>query len=92
MKAEAEGRTAAENAARIRAALQNLRGRIPELKELHVGSEVLPSSTESAELVLVTRHDDAAGLAAYAAHPEHQVVLAILKETTSSRRAIDFMD
>jgi hypothetical protein len=92
MKAEAEGRTGAENAARIRSALDNLRGRIPELKELHVGTNVLPSSTEPAELALVTRHDDAAGLAAYAAHPDHQKVLAILKETTSTRRAIDFMD
>jgi hypothetical protein len=92
MKAEAEGRTAAENASRIRSALEKLRGRIPELKELYVGTTVLPSSTEPAELVLVTRHDDPAGLAAYAAHPDHQKVLAILKETTSSRRAIDFTD
>ena len=92
MKDQAAGRNAAENIALIKSMLESLPGRIPALKDLTVGSNVLPASTEEAQLVLVTRHDDAEGLAQYAAHPEHQKVVALLKETTASRRAIDFID
>ena len=89
MKKEAMGRSGADNAAFIRSQLEGLRGRIPELKELFVGTDVLPGGTEEAELVLVTRHESAEGLAAYAAHPEHQKVVAMLREAAATRRAID---
>lgn len=89
-KAEALGRPAPENAAMVKDRLEALRGRIPELKELQVSVAPLPSSTEQADLVLVTRHDDARGLSAYAAHPEHQKVVALLKEVVETRKAIDF--
>lgn len=92
MKNEADGKSAQENIALIKSALEGLRGRIPALKELAVGANILPGSTEEAQLVLVTRHEDAAGLAEYAAHPEHQKVVALLKNATASRKAIDFMD
>lgn len=90
MKSEAEGKSAAENAALIKSKLEGLRGRIPALKDLTIGTKILPSTTEETELTLVTRHDDAAGLAEYAAHPEHQEALALIQATTASRRAIDF--
>lgn len=92
MKPEALGRSGRENAALIKAKLEALRGRIPELKALHAGLELLPGSTEEADLVLVTRHEDAAGLAAYAAHPEHQEIVALLKEAAASRKALDFLE
>ena len=88
----ADGKSAEDNARRIKADLEALRGRVPSLRELTVGFELLPTSTEQASLVLVTRHDDAEGLAAYAAHPEHQKIAALLKEAASSRKAIDFVD
>lgn len=92
LKPEALGRTAAQNAALLKERLEALRGKIPVLKEISVGVEVLSSSTEEAGLVLVTRHDDAAGLAAYIAHPDHHAVGVILKEVVASRKAIDFIE
>lgn len=91
-KPEAGGKSGAENANAVRTALQSLRGNIPELKELSVSLTLLDTTTENAELVLVTRHDNAEGLAAYAAHPEHQKVAGMIKEVVASRRAIDFME
>lgn len=91
-KPQAGGRSGAENAALVTAMLKDLRGRIPALKDLTVSATVLEASTESAELVLVTRHDDAAGLAAYAAHPDHQKVAAVLKDAVATRNALDFTD
>ena len=92
LKPEALGRTAAENAALLKERLEALRGKVPSLKELHVGVDMLDSCTEEAGIVLVTRHDDAEGLAAYIAHPEHHAVGVVLKEVVASRRAIDFLD
>lgn len=91
-KAEAEGRSAAENAAFLKERLETLPGKIPSLKGLSAGIEILGSSTEEAQLVLVTRHDDAAGLADYVSHPEHQALGVFFKAMSASRRAIDFME
>ena len=91
-KPEANGNAAAANAALVKQSLEGLRGKIPELKELKVGVNVLGSSTRTADLVLVTFHDDAEGLAAYAAHPEHQKVVELLKQVVATREAIDFID
>ncbi len=91
-KEAARGKSGAENAAEVRAALNGLRGKITELIDLSVSLTVLDSSTEKAELILVTRHDNAEGLAAYAAHPDHQKVAALLKEAAASRKALDFTD
>lgn len=91
-KPEANGKSAAENAAMIKERLLALRGRIPELKGISVSDVVLPTSTEQPTLVLLSRHDDAAGLAAYAAHPEHQEVAVLIKDLVSSRRAVDFIE
>lgn len=92
LKPEADGRTAAQNAALLKERMEALAGRIPSLKDISVGVTVLGSSTEEAGLVLVSRHDDAEGLAAYIAHPEHQAVGAVLKELVASRKAIDFLE
>ncbi len=92
LKPEAQGRSAAQNAALLKERLDALRGNIPSLKDLSVGVEVLGSSTEEVGLVLVSRHDDAEGLAAYVSHPEHQAVGAVLKELVATRKAIDFID
>lgn len=91
-KAEAQGKSAIENATLVKSMIEGLLGRIPELKAVSVGRDLLETSTETADLVLVTRHDDAAGLAVYAAHPEHQKVVEILKEVAASRKAIDFIE
>lgn len=92
LKPEADGKSAAENAALLRERLEKLQGLVPSLKGISVGLRVQNTSTETADLVLVTRHDDAAGLAAYAAHPEHLAVGDILKNVVLSRKCIDFLE
>ena len=92
LKPEAQGRTAAQNAALLKERLEGLRGRIPSLKDISVGVNILGSSTEEAGLVLVSRHANAEDLAAYVAHPEHQAVGAVLKEVVAARKAIDFLE
>ena len=91
LKPEAHGKTAAQNAVVIKGQLEALYGKIPSLKKITVGMEILGSSTEALDLVLVTEHDNAEGLAAYASHPDHMQVAVYLKEAAASRKAIDFL-
>ena len=74
LKPEAEGRTAAENAKLIKQRLEALMGQIPSLKSLEVSYDFLPTCTMPVNVILMTTHDDAEGLKAYAEHPAHVAV------------------
>ena len=91
LKPEAEGRSATENAKRIKESLENLRGQIAELKSIEVSVDILPSTTVPLQVVLNSTHDDPAGLKAYAEHPKHQAVLPLIRAATESRQAIDYI-
>ena len=83
------GRTRDENARLMQAKLEALRGRIPGLRHLEVGRDF--SATEnSSDLVLVTRFESRAALAAYQVHPEHQAVVAFVSQIVAERRLIDY--
>ncbi|WP_027187642.1 Dabb family protein [Desulfovibrio cuneatus] len=89
-KEEAEGASAAQNMAKVKASIEELRGKIPSLLQLEMSDTVLPTSTRPAQLVLHTVHDNAAGLHAYAEHPLHVAVLPFVKAVVASREALDF--
>ncbi len=83
------GRTRDENARLMQAKLEALRGRIPGLRHLEVGRDF--SATEnSSDLVLVTRFESRAALAAYQVHPEHQAVAAFVTQVAAERRLVDY--
>lgn len=89
LKDSALGQTKAENARRMQAQLEALRGRIPGLRHLEVGRDF--SATEnSSDLVLLTRFESRAALAAYQVHPEHQAVAAFVSLVAAERRLVDF--
>ena len=91
LKPEAEGRTAAENAKLIKQRLEALMGQIPSLKSLEVSYDFLPTCTMPVNVILMTTHDDAEGLKAYAEHPAHVAVgKELIKLVTESRQAIDY--
>ena len=60
------------------ALLRGMEGRIPTLRAVEVGIDELPSE-RSAQICLITRFDDLAGMEAYQVHPVHQEVLAFMK-------------
>lgn len=69
--------------------LEALPAVIPTLKELEVGEHV-GDGANGFHLALITRFDDFAGLEAYRVHPEHQKVVAFLKEEATDRAVVDF--
>jgi Stress responsive A/B Barrel Domain len=68
--------------------LEALPAQIPELRSLTVGLDAL-GDPGAADLVLITTHDDVAGLRAYQEHPAHQDFGAWLQPLLAARSAVD---
>ena len=62
---------------------------IAEIREFVFGRDVVRSE-RSYDFGLVSSFDDRAALDAYAVHPDHQLVVAHVKQICSSVVAIDF--
>jgi len=71
------------------AALRGLEGRIPALRSIEVGRHD-GRDPRGADICLITRHEDAEGLRAYAQHPAHLQVVAYLKTVLDSSRVVDW--
>lgn len=77
------------HAAEAVAAIAPLRDSVPSVRALSLHRNELFDG-ENFDLTLIADFDDAAGLAAYAAHPLHLPVIALMKRITAGRTATDF--
>ena len=69
--------------------LEALPALVPELRTLRVDLDTL-GLHGSSDFVLVTTHDSADGLRAYAEHPAHQELLGWLRPRLAGRAAVDY--
>jgi predicted O-methyltransferase YrrM len=79
----------AEQAAQITERLGSLIPLIPELKTIELGSDIGDEDGQY-DLVLISDHDDLAGLRAYQNHPEHLRVVDYIKAQVAARASVDF--
>jgi quinol monooxygenase YgiN len=79
----------AHNAQLVRQQLEGMVGRIPGLLRVEVGVNFLQDAN-AADMVLYTEFPDRAALDAYATHPVHEAVKAVLRELTLERRVVDY--
>jgi hypothetical protein len=89
LKAHADGRDRAGNAARMKAALESLRGRILGMSHLEVGLN-FAASDAAFDVVLYSEFESAEALAAYQAHPEHARVAEWIGLVRSERVLVDY--
>lgn len=80
-----------EDALAIKSALEGMRGKIPELRHLEVGIDVLRTD-RSWDLALVTRFASRAAMESYVVHPEHKKVLALIKDLREQSVVVDWED
>jgi hypothetical protein len=78
-----------EQSVQAAAALEALPPVIPEILSMTVASNTVEIERNS-DLVLVADFADEAALRTYGDHPEHQKVVALMKQIVASRAAIDF--
>ena len=88
LKDEAEGKSKTENAAAICERLTALKGKIPELRSIQVGTDVMHGAG-SFDCCLIAEFDSPEALKVYNDHPLHQEVLKFIRSVISSRIACD---
>jgi hypothetical protein len=76
-------------AARCKALLDGLVGKVPTLRSMTVGVNVV-ESPRAHSLALIATFDDLEGLDAYQVHPDHQAVAAELRAASTAIAAVDF--
>jgi len=73
----------------MEALLRSLNGRIPSLRQLEVGKDIVRSE-RAYDIALIAKFDDLHGLRGYRTHPLHLPVLDKLRELASSIVVVDF--
>lgn len=89
LKENVEGRSKAETAKELKAALEGLLGKIREIQALEVGINFNPADTAS-DLSLYTEFKSREDLDKYQKHPEHLKVVELVKKLTMERRVSDY--
>ena len=69
--------------------LEGLRGKVPSLRGLEVGTDVLRTE-RSFDLALTATFDSLEGLQEYQVHPAHQEVIAYMGRVRESAVAVDY--
>ncbi len=89
LKPEALGKPRAALATELKARLDALSAKIPQISRLEVG---LNFSTRDVarDVVLDSDFTDRAALEAYATHPAHLEVVAFVKEIAEETRVVDY--
>jgi len=86
----AEGRSRTEHARWIKESLEALRGVIPQIVDLEVGVNEIPSPA-AYDAVLIATFASRADLETYKNHPAHAAVSNRCKEVRESRVAVDYL-
>lgn len=77
-------------AGQVKAALEALPGRVPEIRSLEVGEDVV-RGPNSADLGLMVGLDDLGALERYRVHPDHRrVVEDLIRPNLETITAVDF--
>lgn len=85
--ASADAAEKAMHAARIADELTSLVGVVPEIRALHVGTDVAGGGNW--DVVLIADFDDLEAVARYQVHPEHQRAGAFIKSVVAERSCVD---
>lgn len=89
LKETAEGKTATENAATMKAMLEALPERVAQVRRLTVSTDIFASNPK-AEVVLYTEFATVEDLDAYQVHPEHKKCVAFISSVVAERRVVDY--
>lgn len=90
LKDGAEGADKAANAAKMKSLLEALPGLIPVIRELEVSTDVFAAAPAPCDVLLYSTFDSRADLDTYQAHPEHQKVVAFVKQVVATRAMVDY--
>ena len=90
LKAEAEGKTKAENALIIKESLEALKGVAPTLVDIEVGLNDPETPESNYDVVLNCTFASVADLNDYQVHPAHQAAAVYIKKVVEERVCVDY--
>ena len=90
LKDFAEGCSKEENAAKIKAMLEELKGKIGQIVSLEVGINAIPSAM-AYDAVLISEFESEQKLEEYQKHPEHVKVSGFVAKVRESRAVVDYI-
>ncbi len=76
--------------AELKAAIENLQGKIPGLVSIEAGLNINKSNA-AADLVLVSTHTDREALTIYQEHPIHVELKDIIIAAVTSQKVVDYI-
>lgn len=88
-KDEAEGLNKDQISKKVKEILEDLVGKIPEIKELEVGND-FNGSPAAFDTALYTSFETKEALAIYQEHPAHLKVKEFVGKVTSDRAVVDY--
>jgi len=90
LKPAAEGAPKAANAKKIKADLEALKGKIPQIRHIEVGINCIPGDA-AYDIAIYSEFADEKDLAIYAKHPEHLKVAEFVGKVRESRVVVDYI-
>ena len=90
LKDFAEGADRVTNAAKMKALLEGMSGKLPGLLKLEVGLAT-PGLEATCDVVLVSEFTDATALAAYQNHPDHVAMKPFIASIREARQVVDYL-
>lgn len=90
LKETSGDQTKEKNASKLKTILEDLKGKIPEIKSLEVGIDFNRSEAAS-DVALYSEFENKEALERYQKHSEHMKVVAFVKEISAERRVVDYI-
>ena len=89
LKASAEGASREQNAERLKAELDALKKRIPLIRHIEVGINIMPSEA-AYDVALYSEFANEKDLDSYQKHPEHIRIADFVAKVRESRAVVDY--
>jgi len=90
LKEQAEGADKDQNARTLKAELEALAGKIPQIRKMEVGINTV-SSEAAYDVAIYSEFADKGDLGIYQKHPEHMKVVELVKKVASGRAVVDYI-
>lgn len=90
LKEQAEGAGKDQNARKLKAELEALAGKIPQILKIEVGINAVPSEA-AYDVALYSEFSNKGDLQIYQKHPEHLKVVDLVKTIAAGRAVVDYI-
>jgi hypothetical protein len=90
LKEQAAGAGKDQNARRLKAEIEALVVKIPQIEKMEVGINTVPSEA-AYDVAIYSEFSDKSDLEIYQKHPEHMKVVDLVKKLAAGRAVVDYI-